>query len=79
MNEERRIQLVKSKRKNFRTLIVYDYSTAIKLIRNFEHISIELTFNENFEVSILLNKIEDIIFFFQIMRFYLKKDLAYYI
>ena len=79
MNEERRLKLVHSQRTNFRTLIVDDYKTAIKLIRNFEHISIELTFNENFEVSILLNKIEDIIFFFQIMRFYLKKDMAHYI
>ena len=79
MTEQERIKLVKSKRTNFRTLIVEDYKTVIKLIRNFEHITIELTFNENFEVSILLNKIEDIIFFFQIMRFYLKKDLAYYI
>ena len=79
MIEQERIKLVKSKRTNFRTLIVEDYKTVIKLIRNFEHITIELTFNENFEVSILLNKIEDIIFFFQIMRFYLKKDLAYYI
>ena len=79
MNEEKRLKLVHSKRTNFRELIIEDYHIALRMLRNFNDIHIELDPNENFVVSVCLNTIEEIIFFFWLMNNYLKNDKVYYI